>query len=120
MGLFSGITKAIGSVFGSGDSGGTQSTNTTSSTTVNPVTNVNVDLKPLSEVLAQSQSDLAKSTENAAKFTLASEVIAAQSEAKKTETIVDIFDQTKKGATYLLFGAALIYLITHTKKEAKK
>ncbi len=118
MGFFSGITHAIGGIFGGGGGGG-QTSNTSTSTSVNPVTNVTnkIDLEPVAEILAKSNAQSAKAQKEAQQIALINAERERQLEVAKLNKFDTYLEHAKNGLILSGIAATVIYV---SKKQKRR
>lgn len=111
MGLFSGIGKAVGGIFGGGGSktSVTPKSNTDVSTTVNNLT----DLKPLAEAFKGF-------TEQQTQAALLGLGIQAERQKQFNDLLNRGFDFIKRWLNFIAAGAAIYALIRFTRKKKRK
>ena len=129
MGWFSDITKSLTSSLPGMGGGGGETTASSTQSTVN-TTEINIDLKPMSEILAQSQEQvaetLAQSQEQVAltdKETAIIDLLNADKDREQGLQFMKQFDgyleHAKNGFFIFCVFAAFVYLSKNSKKGGK-
>lgn len=116
MGFFSGFKKLLG-----GGGGSASSSNTTQNeVTVNTQTDVNIDLLPLGEVLAESQVSAMELGKDIAKIELINSELDRQQNQKVLKQFDTYIENAKNGLVLSIIVAGLLYTYKKSKKRGGK